>query len=251
MNCLPYILQDLDNILHLCDSKGTLKESDVAFEDILAEFLRWRALERIMATGVGGLSIYLGYYLFKLGVVEAQSAEFENGNFKLRLIKVGPGVFFSLFGAALIAYVTYQHPKLEQIATTAQGFAVESSAANDGTAEPGSGQSGAPFTVRTYAGFSSGTAEELGKFVPAINTLRETSSKLFQRLSPEADEETRALLNALTQAAGSLNAYKDLAIFNFVPSAVHDACRDEQAVMPEGYNRDTCKKLRELEESTL
>ena len=64
-----------------------------------------RSLERILSVAIGGLSIVLGYRLF-LALPTQRDSE---GSFKLpwnisvALTRVGPGVFFALFGAAVVA----------------------------------------------------------------------------------------------------------------------------------------------------
>ena len=64
-----------------------------------------RAFERILDSAIGGLSIYLGYRLFlKLpGKTDSQGKFILPGNISIYLSRVGPGVFFALFGAAVIA----------------------------------------------------------------------------------------------------------------------------------------------------
>lgn len=63
-----------------------------------------RALERLLVVLAGGLSIYLGYRLF----IAMPNAERGSGKVSLPggvsifLSRVGPGVFFSLFGAVVI-----------------------------------------------------------------------------------------------------------------------------------------------------
>jgi hypothetical protein len=68
--------------------------------------LALRAAERILAIVIGGLAIVLGYRLF-LAVPEQRDG---SGTFRLPwnitvgLARVGPGVFFALFGAAVVGY---------------------------------------------------------------------------------------------------------------------------------------------------
>ena len=64
-----------------------------------------RALERLLDAAIGGLSIYLGYRLFlKLpDKTDSQGKIILPGNISIFLSRVGPGVFFALFGAAVIA----------------------------------------------------------------------------------------------------------------------------------------------------
>ena len=61
-----------------------------------------RALERLTVVIFGGISMYLGYALFMKGIVGEQVAQLEVMTWKVRLQKVGPGVFFALFGTAIL-----------------------------------------------------------------------------------------------------------------------------------------------------
>ncbi len=85
-------------------------------ESMFIEIVQWRAIERIFSILVGGFSIAFGWHLFLKGVVQEQTAEIEGHSVKVRLQKVGPGVFFGIFGAAMITYV----------ATTKAEFSAES-----------------------------------------------------------------------------------------------------------------------------
>jgi hypothetical protein len=68
-----------------------------------------RMVERILGVLIGGVLIYFGYRLFlslagKRGRENGSGAfSFAGGN-KIKLSKVGPGVFFALFGAGLIVF---------------------------------------------------------------------------------------------------------------------------------------------------
>jgi branched-subunit amino acid transport protein len=65
-----------------------------------------RATERILLIPVGALAIYLGYCLFRLIPSSADSAGKVQlpGGISIFLTRIGPGVFFALFGAGLIGY---------------------------------------------------------------------------------------------------------------------------------------------------
>jgi hypothetical protein len=63
-----------------------------------------RLLERILDVAIGGISIYLGYRLFlRLPVSTDSSGKvILPGNISVYLSRVGPGVFFALFGALVV-----------------------------------------------------------------------------------------------------------------------------------------------------
>lgn len=64
-----------------------------------------RSFERILDAAIGGIAIYLGYRLFLKLPEKTDSAGkiILPGNISVYLSRVGPGVFFALFGAAVIA----------------------------------------------------------------------------------------------------------------------------------------------------
>ena len=68
-----------------------------------------RALERLLAIGSGLLSIYLGFRLFlALPEIEPGAGRIKlPGGISIYLTRVGPGVFFSLFGSVIIALSFY------------------------------------------------------------------------------------------------------------------------------------------------
>ncbi|SHE81787.1 hypothetical protein SAMN02745206_00892 [Desulfacinum infernum DSM 9756] len=75
----------------------------------------FRPLERILAVLIGGVSIYLGYRLF-LHLPEKTDSQGRivlPGNISVYLSRVGPGVFFALFGAAVVALSLYRAVQYE------------------------------------------------------------------------------------------------------------------------------------------
>jgi hypothetical protein len=65
-----------------------------------------RSFERILAVAIGGLSIVLGYRLF-LALPEQRDSSGSvklPWNISIVLGRVGPGAFFALFGAAVVAF---------------------------------------------------------------------------------------------------------------------------------------------------
>jgi hypothetical protein len=67
------------------------------------------AFQRVLSILIGGMLVYFGYRLFLSlpgkGGRDGGSGEFSLGRgSKVKLSKVGPGVFFAIFGAGLIAY---------------------------------------------------------------------------------------------------------------------------------------------------
>src|SRR5262245_63937053 len=64
-----------------------------------------RAGERILAVFIGGLSMFLGYHLFlnlPNPTTDSEGKVMLPGGISIYLSRVGPGVFFALFGAIVV-----------------------------------------------------------------------------------------------------------------------------------------------------
>ena len=69
-----------------------------------------RMIERIIGVLIGGLSIFLGFQLFKaVPHITTGEGKFEFPGGSVHLFRTGPGVFFALFGCAII-YWSFSHP---------------------------------------------------------------------------------------------------------------------------------------------
>ena len=95
------------------------------------------AFQRILSILIGGMLVYFGYRLFlslpgKRGP-NGGSGEFSLGrSSKLKLSKVGPGVFFAIFGAGLIAY-SFANPMKVNIPGAAPNATTTPGATSAGT----------------------------------------------------------------------------------------------------------------------
>jgi len=95
------------------------------------------AFQRILSILIGGMLVYFGYRLFlslpgKRGQ-NGGSGEFSLGrSSKLKLSKVGPGVFFAIFGAGLIAY-SFANPMKVNIPGAAPNATTTPGTTNAGT----------------------------------------------------------------------------------------------------------------------
>jgi hypothetical protein len=63
-----------------------------------------RAIERVFVCLFAGMSLVLGWNLFRVGILDPQSAQLDTKTWKLKLARVGPGVFFALFGATVLVW---------------------------------------------------------------------------------------------------------------------------------------------------
>ena len=68
-----------------------------------------RTLERLLIVLFSGLSLVLGWSLFKVRLLRDQTAEFTGKGWTIRLERVGPGIFFALFGVIGLVF-SVSHP---------------------------------------------------------------------------------------------------------------------------------------------
>jgi hypothetical protein len=82
--------------------------------DDMLWILLLRMAERMLAVGIGGISIFLGFRLFTLmpdHPVGAADLKLPGG-VNIMVSRVGPGVFFSLFGAVIASLSLYKPVEL-------------------------------------------------------------------------------------------------------------------------------------------
>lgn len=161
-----------------------------------------RAFERLLIVAFGGTSIILGWHLFKIGVVSPQSGIFSGKGFKFSLQKVGPGIFFSLFGTVVLS-ISLMHG-LKTITKTQ---------------DPISGSS--TITEVHLAGKIQGS--NLYRITKAINTL--------DLIQIESSARTNTNKNAIKKAIEQLRAHRDiLARQKFDASSLrtYQQCKDSK-----------------------
>ena len=80
----------------------------------IADLVALRGAERLLIVAVAGLSIVLGFWLFKIVPTDTDSSgEFRALNMSIVVSKVGPGVFFAAFGALVLGYLFFEHSRDE------------------------------------------------------------------------------------------------------------------------------------------
>jgi hypothetical protein len=85
------------------------------------DVILFRTLERLVAVAIGGLCIWLGYRLFK-AIPEQRDGEARiqfSGGISVYVARVGPGVFFALFGAAVLVVSLYSGITYQETSTIA------------------------------------------------------------------------------------------------------------------------------------
>lgn len=141
----------------------------------------FRGLERLLVIGAGALSIVLGFLLFRhmppaaRGEAGGEGKVELPGGVSIYVSRVGPGVFFALFGAVVVA-LSFQAPLVlvegpppaAGPAGAAQAAQVRQLSYLDGTADSGAGAlETARLRVREHVGFLNGLAADLAPDLPA------------------------------------------------------------------------------------
>jgi hypothetical protein len=82
----------------------------VQYSGALLAVVLARGAERILLVLVGALAVYLGYSLFRHipGANKAEGKVVLPGGVSIFLTRIGPGIFFALFGIAVIGYSVAQ-----------------------------------------------------------------------------------------------------------------------------------------------
>ncbi len=130
-----------------------------------------RSLERLLGILIGGLSIYLGYRLFmNLPARREGEGQIKLWDLSIVLSRVGPGVFFALFGALVVGLSLYHGVSVERV---------------EGDAATGGAHSSNPlFRADRFSGLVGGGATGLDARADARALLRRDIAML-NNLSPK------------------------------------------------------------------
>lgn len=74
----------------------------------------FRGIVLVVAALAGCMSIYLGWRLYRDGMLSKVEADAAHGGWTLRLSAAGPGVFFALFGMWLLVHLVNQRVDLQE-----------------------------------------------------------------------------------------------------------------------------------------
>jgi hypothetical protein len=155
-----------------------------------------RVLERAVIAFFAGISMILGYSLFRAGIITQQQGEGEWGKLKIKLLSVGPGVFFALFGTIVMIILVVHGLSLPTIPVT-------SSIAN--SSEKDSAESIKYGTATNSLEFSSISSED-AQAITTVLVIVQSRRHALNLTSAQQDAFDRALsgLEQLRKAA----AYK-------------------------------------------
>ena len=181
-----------------------VRDLSVMSEAVLASLnavILTRALERVMLVLVGALAVYLGYSLFRhMPTVNRSEGKLElPGGVSIFLSRIGPGVFFAVFGCAIIGYSVTRPVSISL--PTFEGQTIEFSSIGQGSAPPSSAQ------PATLAGLEPEVA------VARLNGfLAEARQNLSRPQANELEQAVRAAKYALMLSRWKA-AWGDRAIF--------------------------------------
>lgn len=157
--------------------------------DPLVISIACRSIERIIIILIGGLSVYLGWALFKLPIPSDSGAEIKHGQLQIVLRRIGPGVFFALFGTAVTVF-SIAHPTHFEEARKSQK-------------PPGSQVANDDIESRQWSGAGGGNRDLFKPKVRALNTA-------IKAIGSRGDDNlNRAALNDLAHAEETLRLIRD------------------------------------------
>ncbi len=167
-----------------------------------------RGAERLFLIGAGALAIWLGYRLFAQmpGAARGEGKATLPGGVSIMLSRVGPGVFFALFGCAILGYSVARPVELDlPLGPGAEASRLRYSGFGGGLL--------APAAVPAAASGTAAPAEEVERMVIGLNALlAQARPHLSAPAVAEAEATLRAAKLALMAQAWS-PAWGDRAAF--------------------------------------
>jgi len=158
-----------------------------------------RMLERILAVLIGGGSIYLGYRLFfHIPDDSNHQGRLELPGMKLVLTKVGPGIFFAVFGCIVLVYSLLKPVEIKSQRTEKQGETegIAKSSVVETTSFTGMGklpgESSQPDTVASPQ--QRNAVLQAVEMINCLHRLGESHDDLYELAVPAVRQAKRALL---------------------------------------------------------
>jgi hypothetical protein len=149
-----------------------------------------RIVERVLVVMFGGLSLVLGWHLFRVGVVDPQIAEIKFKDWKVSLRQIGPGSVFAALGIGVMAVA------LSRPLQITEGTTLYAKPPTSATALAGG-------DARTISYL--GTTDELRHLVRVVNTLAR-----FDPARLQGDSATAAAMKAeLARAQADIVVLRD------------------------------------------
>jgi len=187
----------LPDPVHSCYVKARAGVSSMQPRDA---FFLTRATDHIVIDLIGAFVVWLGYRLFRDMPLrrEGESKITLPGGVSILLSRVGPGIFFALFGTAMIGYTASHQVTLEDT-DTATGQVHKTSGAFEGAlpaAEPTVPQSALP-------------VDEVVKLLAEIARVNDASGKpeRFVRETALREARARLMLQSWNPAWGDKDAF--------------------------------------------
>ena len=195
-----------------------------------------RAIERVLVCLFAGMSLALGWNLFRVGILDPQAAQLDTKTWKLKLARVGPGVFFGLFGAVVLVWSV--NAPLSLLPTQQAPLSV--------TGTTGKKTAGAELQFqdqRAVTYLSEQSEKERKRLALAINTIVQFCEATPQRASAQRTEAIRVAKDELTGFRAALV----IAQFGQPDMGVYNKSVDRYLRDPGSVSDTELKVIRELE----
>lgn len=203
-------------------------------ENVYLDLIQWRAIERLLSIIIGGLSIAAGWHLFLRGVIQEHTADIQLQTFKVGLQKVGPGIFFAIFGAGLIVNICTTQATIENFKLDSSNSDIESSSP----------------TEKTSITFLANAPEDWElKFVAIANRIASEYATINQGLEKISDKDG-VKIQSVQSSIMQLDQLRKHYLITKFPPELRDYCRGESP-LPKGFSIDSCQLMNEYENAII
>src|SRR6266404_4227844 len=150
-------------------------------------FVYARAAERLLIVMAAIASLFMGWNLFRIGVVQPQSGELKGKSWSVKLQRCGPGIFFAVFGTAVLLWGIYSR------------FSV--------TDQPD--RQGSTASATKSISYFGGGPEQLREIAQSINRVAASWSNERRCQEVNSDPVSKASRQATDRAIANLSALRD------------------------------------------
>lgn len=196
--------------------------------DAIDQIVLFRGIERLLIILFSGLSLVFGWHLFKVGVLSDQQSEIKAGDIWIKFQKVGPGVFFALFGVAVFIH------------SLSSPFNFEFSNAGNGV-EPDLEQ---PEALVAKGSYLTQDQEKYLKLSKSINTIREI---YITTATPNISDADRQLLSISIKHLENERDVWVVTLYGNKSLSLWNTKGNDYLINPENVDQESRKKLKVIE----
>jgi hypothetical protein len=202
-------------------------------DDPVSLVILGRIAERFCASIGAIIALWCGFRLFYTVATQDSTAEIVASGYKFAMTKVGPGIFFALFGSIILVYSITSHVSFssEELSALKKSPAPASEAQQSTQSLPESSR------AFKYRGIAGTRKDDIPILIRAVNTLVDMADRQGQGTTKFSERETALILKSVSKLKDIQRSYID--------NIIRDGAFDEYVNLEQSClkNEPPCQRM--------